>query len=174
MPTLFYEIFNNLIKLDKKNIKRFRKELDDLFANLRKSKDLDNIKVLRNKLQHLLEEKRRTLEKKSHKDLIEIEEILEKIQKFLDNKEEEAEEEKEEEIKEIDVVKKVEKKYKKCSNISDDKIDKYKAVCAKKKTIEYEKELIKLQLELLKLQNHIQKTGQKLLVIFEGRDAAGK
>ena len=173
MPTLFYEIFNNLIKLDKKVIKRFKGELEELFKELKKSKDIDNIKVLRNKLNHLLEENRKTLEKKSHKDLKEIEDILQNIDDFLDNKEEELEKE-EEQIKEIDVVKKIEKKYRKCSSIPDDKADKYKAVCAKKKTIEYEKELIKLQLELLKLQNHIQKSGDKLLILFEGRDAAGK
>ena len=173
MPTLFYEIFNNLVKLDKKVIKRFKEELEELFKELKKTKDIDNIKVLRNKLNHLLEEKHKTLEKKSHKDLEEIEEILEKINNFLDNKEDELEEE-EQQIKEIDVVKKIEKKYKKCSSIPDDKADKYKAVCAKKKTIAYEKELIKLQLELLKLQNHIQKSGEKLLILFEGRDAAGK
>lgn len=39
---------------------------------------------------------------------------------------------------------------------------------------EYEKELEKLQIELLKLQYHIKDTGQKVLIIMEGRDAAGK
>ncbi len=38
----------------------------------------------------------------------------------------------------------------------------------------YEKDLQTLQIELLKMQNHIKDTGQKLLIIFEGRDAAGK
>ena len=38
----------------------------------------------------------------------------------------------------------------------------------------YEKELKILQIELLKMQNHIKDTGKKLLLIFEGRDAAGK
>ena len=40
--------------------------------------------------------------------------------------------------------------------------------------IEYEKEMIKLQVELMKLQNHIKESGEKLLIIFEWRDAAGK
>lgn len=35
-------------------------------------------------------------------------------------------------------------------------------------------ELKSAQIELVKLQRHVIKTGQKLLVIFEGRDAAGK
>jgi len=48
------------------------------------------------------------------------------------------------------------------------------AVYRKKETIEYEKELELLQIELLKMQNYIKDSGEKLLLIFEGRDAAGK
>ncbi len=48
------------------------------------------------------------------------------------------------------------------------------AICKKKETIEYEKELEKLQIELLKFQNHVKEKGLKYLLIFEGRDAAGK
>jgi polyphosphate kinase 2 len=39
---------------------------------------------------------------------------------------------------------------------------------------EYEIEKRKLQIELLKLQGWVKGTGQKLVVVFEGRDAAGK
>ncbi len=38
----------------------------------------------------------------------------------------------------------------------------------------YEKELFDLQVELLKLQEHIKKTGGRMIIIFEGRDTAGK
>lgn len=38
----------------------------------------------------------------------------------------------------------------------------------------YEKEIAKLQIELVKLQGWIKETGLKVVVIFEGRDAAGK
>jgi polyphosphate kinase len=38
----------------------------------------------------------------------------------------------------------------------------------------YEEELERLSLELVKLQNTIKKRGQKVVIIFEGRDAAGK
>ena len=38
----------------------------------------------------------------------------------------------------------------------------------------YETELVGLQLELLKLQDYIQKRGERLVVLFEGRDASGK
>jgi polyphosphate kinase 2 len=38
----------------------------------------------------------------------------------------------------------------------------------------YEDTLYKLQIELVKLQRHLIKCGDKILIIFEGRDAAGK
>jgi polyphosphate kinase 2 len=38
----------------------------------------------------------------------------------------------------------------------------------------YEREKYKLQVELLKLQAWVRKTGQRIVVLFEGRDAAGK
>ena len=39
---------------------------------------------------------------------------------------------------------------------------------------EYEKELYKLQVDLCKLQAWVKQTGQKIIILFEGRDAAGK
>ena len=48
------------------------------------------------------------------------------------------------------------------------------SVWIKEEVIEYEKELKKLQIELLKMQNHIKEKGLKVMMIFEGRDAAGK
>lgn len=38
----------------------------------------------------------------------------------------------------------------------------------------YEKELYNLQVELLKLQEWVKKTGSRIVVVFEGRDTAGK
>lgn len=38
----------------------------------------------------------------------------------------------------------------------------------------YEKQKFQLQVELLKLQNWVKETGQKVVILFEGRDAAGK
>ena len=40
--------------------------------------------------------------------------------------------------------------------------------------LEYERELTELQIELLKLQNWILKKNKRVVVVFEGRDAAGK
>lgn len=48
------------------------------------------------------------------------------------------------------------------------------AVWVKDEILQYESELKELQIELLKMQNHVKETGQKVLMIFEGRDAAGK
>ncbi len=48
------------------------------------------------------------------------------------------------------------------------------AVWVKESVVEYENELKKLQIDLLKMQNYVKETGQKILMIFEGRDAAGK
>jgi polyphosphate kinase 2 len=47
-------------------------------------------------------------------------------------------------------------------------------VWVKKFTLEYEEELHKLQIELLKLQKHVKKKGLRVVMLFEGRDAAGK
>jgi len=47
-------------------------------------------------------------------------------------------------------------------------------VWVKKETLAYEKELSRLQVELLKFQNHVKDKGLKILMIFKGRDAAGK
>ena len=38
----------------------------------------------------------------------------------------------------------------------------------------YEKELVALQVELAKLQLHVNASGQRIIALFEGRDAAGK
>jgi polyphosphate kinase 2 len=44
----------------------------------------------------------------------------------------------------------------------------------KMKRKEYEKELLELQGQLCQLQDWVKETGQRIIVIFEGRDAAGK
>ena len=47
-------------------------------------------------------------------------------------------------------------------------------IWVKKETLDYEKQLVQLQIELLKFQNYVKEKGLKVLMIFEGRDAAGK
>ncbi len=48
------------------------------------------------------------------------------------------------------------------------------AVWVKDEVLRYESELKELQIELLKMQNYVKEQGLKVLMIFEGRDAAGK
>jgi polyphosphate kinase 2 len=57
---------------------------------------------------------------------------------------------------------------------SKNKKDKRVAVWVKQEVLDYENELQTLQIELLKMQNHLKDEGKKLLMLFEGRDAAGK
>ena len=49
-----------------------------------------------------------------------------------------------------------------------------KPVWVKKFTLEYEQELNKLQIELLKWQKHVIANENRVIMLFEGRDAAGK
>ncbi|MCG3719913.1 polyphosphate kinase 2, partial [Aliarcobacter butzleri] len=58
--------------------------------------------------------------------------------------------------------------------LDDEGTEKKVQIWVKKETLEYEEQLTKLQIELLKLQNHVKAQGLKILMIFEGRDAAGK
>lgn len=168
MPNLFYDIFNKNIELSPDIIKGFIKDIDKLFAKFKVDNDIDNIRVLKNKIEHLLDDKTINLTKKEKKDYKPISDILEKIDDFLDEKTKKVKREL------IDVVAEVEKTYKECSEIEESKRDKYKKFCIKKSKIDYEKDIIELQVELLKLQNHIKETGQKVLIIFEWRDAAWK
>ena len=71
----------------------------------------------------------------------------------------------------LNLDKKKDKKGKK--HKKDDEKSKLKAE-KKRITKEYEKELSRLQIELLKLQYYVKEKGLKVLIIFEGRDAAGK
>ena len=59
-------------------------------------------------------------------------------------------------------------------NIDKKKTKKRQAVWVKKFTLQYEEELKKLQIELLKWQKHVIANDQRVLLLFEGRDAAGK
>jgi polyphosphate kinase 2 (PPK2 family) len=42
------------------------------------------------------------------------------------------------------------------------------------RNVEYEQELKELQVELIKLQNWVYENNKRVMIIFEGRDAAGK
>ena len=59
-------------------------------------------------------------------------------------------------------------------NIESKKGDDKVAIWVSKSQIKYEQELKKLQIELMKLQVSMKQNGERVLAIFEGRDAAGK
>jgi len=59
-------------------------------------------------------------------------------------------------------------------NDKEDKKNGKVQIWVKEETLAYEKELHRLQVELLKFQNHVKDKGLKVLMLFEGRDAAGK
>ncbi len=47
-------------------------------------------------------------------------------------------------------------------------------VWVKKTTLEYERQLHDLQIELMKMQSQVRSDGMRIVMVFEGRDAAGK
>lgn len=59
-------------------------------------------------------------------------------------------------------------------NLNTVKGDDKTAIWIKNEHLRYEIELKKLQIELMKMQSSMKVTGQRVLAIFEGRDAAGK
>jgi polyphosphate kinase 2 len=59
-------------------------------------------------------------------------------------------------------------------NLDKKKSKKRQAIWVKKFTLDYEQELHQLQIELLKWQKHVIANEQRVLMLFEGRDAAGK
>lgn len=171
MTAVFYRIINNLDRITPKNFKEFEKKLRLLLEDFTTHKDIDNVRVLRNKIENLLDEYK--LDDKSNKDIKEEIKTLKSIFHEIEDAIRDLEEGNEKKEL-IDVVKQIEKRYKSYEKLSPEEKKKFKEVGIKKSTIEYEKEIIKLQLELVKLQRHIIETGQKVLIIFEGRDAAGK
>jgi polyphosphate kinase 2 len=59
-------------------------------------------------------------------------------------------------------------------NVNKKKSKHRQPVWVKKFTLEYEAELNKLQIEILKWQKHVIANEERVLLLFEGRDAAGK
>jgi polyphosphate kinase len=59
-------------------------------------------------------------------------------------------------------------------NVNKKKSKSRQPVWVKKFTLEYEEELNKLQIEFLKWQKHVIANEERVLLLFEGRDAAGK
>jgi polyphosphate kinase 2 (PPK2 family) len=79
-----------------------------------------------------------------------------------------------EEIVLIDVIKKYKKKHQAYDHLPEKKLKTHVLNVVRKDEIAYEEEMLRLQIELVKLQKYIQENDKKVLIIFEGRDAAGK
>lgn len=125
MTALFYQLINNIEKITEKNFPEFQQRIENLFQDFKDHNDLDNLKVLRNKLSMLLDEYLK--EKKQYKDIKKELKELQKIVHEIDEYIEELEENKEKN-KLIDVVKKVEKRYKAFDKIPEENQHKYKQV----------------------------------------------
>lgn len=168
MPSIFYELFNNLRKIDVESIRNLIAELTEFITELKKKWEIDELKVLINKSYELIEKSKKKIDKKSRKEFKNLDELLDSAEDFIKEKEDENK------VKLIDVVKNVEKKYQHCPSLKEEKLKRYAQVCVKRENIAYEKVIIELQLELLKLQKYIKETWDKVLIIFEWRDAAWK
>lgn len=78
MTALFYQIINNLEKITDKNYQEFKDKLLGLLKEFQEHDDVDNIKVLRNKLDMLLADYFKNI--KEHKS---IKNHLKDLQKFV-------------------------------------------------------------------------------------------
>lgn len=164
------DIFNNIVTMSPGTLEAFHDTLKKNLKELVKEKDLDNLKVLRNRIATILENNSRKFSDAELKKVDKIRKLFHTINEEIEKLESEVTKP----IELIDVVKEVEKKYKSVEKLTKKEQKKYALVKMKKSTIAYEKEMTLLQLELVKLQRHIIQSGKKLLIIFEGRDAAGK
>lgn len=151
-------------------LEAFHDELSDTYKELRKDKDIDNLRVLHNRISTILEINENKYSRKELKKFDKIKELLEHIDDAVSD----IEAEQKEVIDLVDVEKKLKKKYTPQLLLPREKKKTHVLVAMKKSEISYEEEMLTLQIELVKLQKYIQWTGKKVLVIFEGRDAAGK
>lgn len=151
-------------------LEAFRDTLAENYKKLKENEDLDSLKVLRNRITTIIDNNSRKFSEHELQKIKKIRKLLSKINNTISEMEKEARDP----IELIDVVQEVQEKYKSRTKLSKEKQKTHVLVTMKKENIAYEEELVRLQLELVKLQKHIIESGKKLLIIFEGRDAAGK
>lgn len=164
------DIFNNIVTMSPGTLEAFHDTLKANYKELARAKDLDNLKVLRNRIQTIIENNSRKFSDSELKKVSKIRKLLRKMNATI----EEIESQITEPIELIDVVQEVRKKYEPMKKLSEKQKMTHVLVKMKKSNIDYEEELTRLQLELVKLQRHMIQSGKRLLIIFEGRDAAGK
>lgn len=164
------DIFNNIVTMSASTMEAFYDELTNIYKQLKKDNDIDNLRVLRNRIAMILENNEKKFSRKEVAKLHKIKTLLEDIDDTIG----EIEASQKETIELIDIQKKLKKKYAPQLYVPEKKKKTHVLVAMRKTEISYEEEMLMLQIELVKLQKYIQSTGKKLLIIFEGRDAAGK
>lgn len=164
------DIFNNIITMSPDTLEAFHDELDKNYKALTKIADIDNLRVLRNRLNTILDANIERLSKREHRKLDKLWKLLEEINETIETLELATQEE----IVLIDIVKKYKKKHEPLTVLPIGKKKTHILNAIRKEEISYEEEMLRLQIELVKLQKYIQENNKKVLIIFEGRDAAGK
>lgn len=164
------DIFNNIVTMSPGTLEAFHDTIKDNFKELKENKDLDNLKVLRNRIATIVDNNEKKFNQNELKKIDKIRSLLEKMNEAIV----EIESAIQEPIKLIDVVHEVHKKYEPRTKVSKKHKGTHILVEMKKENVIYEEEMMRLQLELVKLQKFLFESGKKLLIIFEGRDAAGK
>lgn len=151
-------------------LEAFYDQLESSYEQLRKDKDVDNLRVLRNRIATIVEVNESKYSRKEISKLQKIRALLEDIDDTIGD----IIAEQKEEIQLIDIEKKFQKKFSPKTVLSRERKKTHILVEMRKSDISYEEEMLSLQIELVKLQKYIQLNGKKVLIIFEGRDAAGK
>ena len=151
-------------------LEAFHDELNKHYKALAKDADIDNLRVLRNRLKTILDANIEKLSKREHRKL----DKLGKLLLDMDETIEIVELSSRETIELVDIIKKYNKKHKAIDSLPENKKKTHILNAVAKDDISYESEMLRLQIELVKLQKYIQENNKKVLIIFEGRDAAGK
>ncbi len=151
-------------------LEAFHDELRENYKKLAKDADIDNLRVLRNRLQTILENNTKKLGKRENRKLDKLAKLLIEMDETI----EAVELATKEEIVLIDIIKKYKKKHLAYDHLPEKKLKTHVLNVIRKDEIAYEQEMLRLQIELVKLQKYIQENEKKVLIIFEGRDAAGK
>lgn len=161
------KLFNSWEVVDETKKTKILQEVEELFKKYQENKDVDNLKILKNKVEVIL---------LTNKWFSELSKIFWDIDNEINDihKSTECEKTWDNELIEEMLKDRMKSFYRDKKDVLEEDLEKYKEVLVSKKNIKYEKELLRLQVELLKLQNHIKKTWDKLLIIFEWRDAAWK
>lgn len=164
------DIFNNIVTMSPETLEAFHDELRANYKTLRKDLDVDNLRVLKNRIQTIIDGNTHKLGHKEVHKLQKIQWLAHEIEQTIT----EIETAQKNAIELVDLQDKFDKKYKALKKLPKKKEKTHVLIAMKKSDISYEDEMLTLQLELAKLQRYIQESGKKVLIIFEGRDAAGK